>query len=86
MSNWEQAWVSAQPRLTRLRDSLNPYNSPHRPVKRVGQLDAELLDLELLHLLQDPLTNALTSINVRERFHIPFALFKHRLVCAQISV
>ena len=62
--NWQQAWEDAQPRLAQLRDFINPYTSPHPSLVRVGQLDAELLDHDLVHVLQDPLNKALTSINV----------------------
>jgi hypothetical protein len=58
----QQAWINAQPRLAQLRDSFNPYSSPHPPIVRVGQLDAELLDHDFLHLLQDHLKRALVNV------------------------
>jgi peroxin-2 len=63
-SSWQQAWDSAQPRLQTIRQSLPtlPYAAPR--VLRVGQLDAELLDQELLQILTEPLGKAIGLIQV----------------------
>jgi peroxin-2 len=63
-SSWQQAWDRAQPRLAELRDSLNSFPNPNPRIIRVGQLDSELLDQELVHLLQEPLNKALGLVNV----------------------
>ncbi|KXN86408.1 Peroxisome biogenesis factor 2 [Leucoagaricus sp. SymC.cos] len=58
----EHAWGAVAPKLAAIRSSLS--SSDHRIV-RVGQLDAELLDQELAQVLQEPITKALSLINVR---------------------
>jgi peroxin-2 len=64
---WEQAWNNAQPVLFSIRDSLFLSTSPDSRIIRVGQLDSELLDQELVLLLQEPMNKALALVNVRER-------------------
>lgn len=64
MSVLQQAWDDAQPRLHSIRESIRSLTTPHARILRVGQLDAELLDQELVHLLQDPLNKALASVHV----------------------
>jgi len=61
--SWLQAWENAQPRLLQIQDSLASTTSPSPRVVRVGQLDAELLDQELVQLLKDPLVKALSLVN-----------------------
>ncbi|KAJ6539487.1 Pex12 amino terminal region-domain-containing protein [Mycena capillaripes] len=56
----EAAWERAQTRLAELR-ALSWNGGPSLRTVRVGQLDAELLDLELVQLLQDPISKALNS-------------------------
>lgn len=65
ISTWHQLWEQAQPRLNLLQNSFETHNSPTSKTIRVGQLDAELLDQELVQLLQEPLTKALSLVNVR---------------------
>ncbi|KAG6911226.1 hypothetical protein DXG01_003093 [Tephrocybe rancida] len=62
-SPWDDAWNAAQPRLAAIRDALNTTTSPDPRVIRVGQLDSELLDQELVQVLQEPLNKALSLIN-----------------------
>lgn len=64
-SVWETAWETAQPRIAAIRNNLNTNDSPDPRIVRVGQLDSELLDQELVHLLQEPLNMALSFVNVR---------------------
>ena len=67
-SYWQRAWDDAQPQLQQARETVRNLrlNSDFRPrVLRVGQLDAELLDEELVQLLQTPLNKALGLLNVR---------------------
>ncbi|EUC67429.1 peroxisomal biogenesis factor 2 [Rhizoctonia solani AG-3 Rhs1AP] len=57
---WQTAWDAAQPRLDALRQS--PTRTPiFRPL-RVGQLDSEQLDSELLVILKEPLRKGLDLI------------------------
>jgi peroxin-2 len=56
----ESAWDAAQSRLEQIR-GLAWNDGPSSRTIRVGQLDAELLDQELVHLLQDPISKALNS-------------------------
>lgn len=65
-SSWQQAWENAQPQLTRIRESLSASPGPSPRTIRVGQLDAELLDQELVQLLKDPLVKALSLVNVSQ--------------------
>ena len=60
---WEDAWERAQPHISSLRTSLatNPIVSL---VTRVGKLDSELLDQELVQLLEEPLKKAFALLNV----------------------
>jgi peroxin-2 len=60
----EDAWSKVQPSLTGIRDALASQESPHLRIIRVGQLDSELLDQELVHLLQEPVIKALSFISV----------------------
>lgn len=64
---WQQAWDAAQPRLHSIRDVLaSPtFPRPNPRIIRVGQLDAELLDAELVHILIEPVSKALATVNVR---------------------
>ena len=61
-SYWQQAWDAAEPRLRTWREQTRPWTMPR--VLRVGQLDAELLDEDLVQLLNEPLAKALNLINV----------------------
>ncbi|KAF8341636.1 Pex12 amino terminal region-domain-containing protein [Cantharellus anzutake] len=56
---WEHAWINAQPKLESIRQKINtwPYVPPR--ILRVGQLDAELLDQELVNMLKDPVNKSL---------------------------
>lgn len=60
---WQEAYSSAQPTLYSIRDSLGS-TTPNPRIMRVGQLDAELLDQELVQLLCEPLKKALNLVNV----------------------
>ncbi|KAL0577075.1 peroxisome assembly protein (Peroxin-2) [Marasmius crinis-equi] len=62
-STWENVWNSVQPSLATARDYLRAIDAPNPRVIRVGQLDSELLDQELVQLLQDPLTKSLATVN-----------------------
>jgi peroxin-2 len=63
---WQRVWEDSQPRISTIRQSLNHERPSTLPVTRVGKLDAELLDQELVQVLKDPLQKALSLVNVRE--------------------
>ena len=63
-TSWQQAWDSAQPRLQAIRQSLPDFPLVAPRVLRVGQLDAELLDQELLQILTDPLAKGIGLVQV----------------------
>ncbi|TFK55904.1 hypothetical protein OE88DRAFT_1621723 [Heliocybe sulcata] len=75
-SSWQQAWLDAQSKLQAASDALTTRDTPRPRVLRVGQLDAELLDQELLHMLQEPLNKALALFNssLKARFEPELAL------------
>ncbi|KAG0709771.1 Pex12 amino terminal region-domain-containing protein [Suillus ampliporus] len=62
---WQQAWDAAQPRLHSIQDALTSpaFPIPNPRIIRVGQLDAELLDAELVHILIEPVSKALATVN-----------------------
>lgn len=64
---WQQAWEEAQPRLDSIRSSLVALPSIRQQSLRIGQLDAELLDQELLQILKEPVNKALGLVSVRFR-------------------
>ncbi len=65
-ASWQQLWDDAQSTLSNAERSLASTTSPVASrILRVGQLDAELLDIELVNLLRDPLSKALGLVNVR---------------------
>lgn len=61
----ENAWNSAKPRLTAIRSSIDLSKPVEQRILRVGQIDAELLDQELAQILQEPITKALSLVDVR---------------------
>jgi peroxin-2 len=63
--SWEQIWERSQSSLEAIRNSVSTLTSPTPRVLRVSQLDAESLDAELVQLLQEPITKALSAVNVR---------------------
>lgn len=62
---WQQAYSTAQPTLSTVRDNLGSTTSTYSRIMRVGQLDAELLDQELVHLLCEPLQKANVCLHLR---------------------
>ena len=60
---WQRIWDESQARLSSIRESLHDGPMPTSRVTRVGKLDAELLDQELVQVLQDPLAKALALLN-----------------------
>ncbi|KAJ8590868.1 hypothetical protein M405DRAFT_895709 [Rhizopogon salebrosus TDB-379] len=90
MSNvWQQAWDAAQPRLHSIKDAIaSPaYPRPVPRIIRVGQLDAELLDAELVHILTEPVSKALgtVSASMKARYEPELALLV-QLVLYRFSV
>jgi peroxin-2 len=88
-SIWQQAWDAAQPRLQSIQDVLSSpaFPRPNPRIIRVGQLDAELLDAELVHILTEPVSKALGTVNVsmKARFEPELALLV-QLVLYRFSV
>ena len=79
-TSWQQLWDDAQSTLSNAERSLASTSSPVASrILRVGQLDAELLDVELVNLLRDPLSKALGLVNVRPpRLTVPSWLCPQR--------
>ncbi|KAG6903498.1 hypothetical protein C0995_005521 [Termitomyces sp. Mi166 len=75
-SHWEESWNAVQRRLSAIRDTFDATTSPNPRVIRVGKLDAELLDQELVQVLQEPIHKALSLINasLKVRFEPELAL------------
>ncbi|KAI0320678.1 Pex12 amino terminal region-domain-containing protein [Amylostereum chailletii] len=75
--HWHYVWEQAQPRIQSARDAYASLAPPQARIIRVGQLDAELLDQELVHLLQNPFAKALGLIrsSLKSRFEPELALF-----------
>ena len=61
-SYWQRAWDEAEPRLLQWKSAA--WSPQTLRTLRVGQLDAELLDEELVQLLYQPLMKALSAFNV----------------------
>jgi peroxin-2 len=61
---WQQAWDKAEPALQEIRARLAA--APFVPTRkvRVGQLDAELLDQELVTLLKEPVKKSIALLQV----------------------
>lgn len=78
LTSWQQLWDRAQPMLGNAEQSLEGKVSPASRILRVGQLDAELLDVELVNLLRDPLSKALGLVNVHQS---SFCAVELRLMC-----
>ncbi|KAI0251291.1 Pex12 amino terminal region-domain-containing protein [Lactifluus subvellereus] len=76
-TSWQQLWDRAQPTLSHAEQFLASTRSPASRILRVGQLDAELLDVELVNLLRDPLSKALGLVDstLKSRFEPELSLF-----------
>ncbi|KAH9966060.1 Pex12 amino terminal region-domain-containing protein [Russula dissimulans] len=77
-TSWQQLWEQTRPTLSNAERSLASTTSPVASrILRVGLLDAELLDVELVNLLRDPLSKALGLVNValKSRFEPELSLF-----------
>lgn len=61
----DAAWNAAQPRLASLSAVVASLPPVSRSVQRVGQLDADQLDQDLVLLLKEPFAKALGLLNVR---------------------
>ena len=69
-SPWQSAWNEARSRLEDIQHSGGSGVSVFPRITRVGKLDAELLDQELVQVLQEPLTKAMNMISVRYVFYL----------------
>ena len=63
---WKDSSTTAKSDIASLRRRLPYFSSPPLRVQRVGQLDGDLLDRELLEILLAPLKEAINSIQVGE--------------------
>lgn len=63
--SWHNAWRNAQQDISRIRADIASAPPPDLRITRVGKVDAELLDAELIQLLKEPLTKALSLVDVR---------------------
>ena len=64
-ADWQTAWHNARPDISRIHADIASAPPPHPRITRVGKVDAELLDAELVQLLKEPLTKALSLVDVR---------------------
>ncbi|KAI0693599.1 peroxisomal biogenesis factor 2 [Cytidiella melzeri] len=62
-ATWQRLWDESQPRLVSIRQSLNEQLPPAPRITRIGKLDAELLDQELVAVLQEPVSKACNILN-----------------------
>ncbi|KAI0832481.1 peroxisomal biogenesis factor 2 [Trametes gibbosa] len=85
--SWKNAWRDAQRRLPQIQADIAVTPSPLPRITRVGKVDAELLDAELVQLLKEPLTKALNLVNsaFKARFEPELGLLIH-LVLYKFSV
>lgn len=81
----EAVWNSAQPKLAEIQASLAKGRLENHGIIRVGQLDSELLDQELAQLLKEPITKALSLINVCFAQHSSFPTVNPMIHESQIS-
>ncbi len=63
-ASWQNAWHNAQHDISRIRADIASAPPPDPRITRVGKVDAELLDAELIQLLKEPLTKALSLVDV----------------------
>ena len=85
LTSWQQLWDRAQPVLSNAEQSLASTASPVPRILRVGQLDAELLDVELVSLLRDPLSKALGLVNVHQSLFCAVDLRSDVSACSLLS-
>ncbi|KAG8903448.1 peroxisome assembly protein (Peroxin-2) [Tulasnella sp. 403] len=79
---WQRAWNDAQPTLLEVREKLSESRNIDPRNVRVGQLDAELLDQELLALLKQPLSSSLSlaKSTLASRFDLELGLLIQTLL------
>ena len=66
MSSIHAAWQAAQQRLPAIRVAAEGISQPSAAtVQRIGQIDSEQLDHDLVQLLKEPVAKALNLLNVR---------------------
>ncbi|CDO76256.1 hypothetical protein BN946_scf184470.g14 [Trametes cinnabarina] len=85
--SWQNAWNHARNRIPEIESEVAVTRFPLARVTRVGKVDAELLDAELVQLLKEPLTKALGLANstLKARLEPELALLIH-LVLYKFSV
>ena len=63
-AQWQAIWEESGSTLRAATNTLASLSPPGERIARVSQLDAELLDQELSHVLQEPFVRALGLIKV----------------------
>ncbi|EKM59328.1 uncharacterized protein PHACADRAFT_136918 [Phanerochaete carnosa HHB-10118-sp] len=81
-ATWQRIWDDSQARLSSIHESLTHEATPTPRITRVGKLDAELLDQELVQVLQDPLAKALALVNSSFKGHFEPEL----TLCIQLTL
>ncbi|KAI0750821.1 peroxisomal biogenesis factor 2 [Daedaleopsis nitida] len=86
-ASWRNAWLNAQQDIARIRADIASAPPPDLRITRVGKVDAELLDAELIQLLKEPLTKALSLVDTafKAKFDPELTLLIH-LVLYKFSV
>ncbi|PFH52844.1 hypothetical protein AMATHDRAFT_139077 [Amanita thiersii Skay4041] len=81
----QRSWENAQNRIPAIKQNLVTTHKSR--IIRVGQLDAELLDQELVQLLQEPFSRALSHIStsLQSRYEHELSLFM-QLILYKMSV
>ncbi|KAK0558749.1 peroxisome assembly protein (Peroxin-2) [Tilletia horrida] len=84
---WSAARAASEPTIDRIWKRLPTFPSPALRVQRVNQLDAELLDEELVGLLLEPVKTALSNIKATLPSDLePELLLVLRLVLYKLSI
>ncbi|KDN52627.1 hypothetical protein K437DRAFT_232002 [Tilletiaria anomala UBC 951] len=84
---WEARHETAKPSIESLRRRLSHFPSPPLRIQRVGQLDADLLDRELLEILLAPMKDAVNLIQPTLTSRIlPEMLLVMRLALFKLSI
>lgn len=69
-TEWRTNWENIQPILNKIRQSVASLKSSSLKVMRVGQLDSEILDNELVDILKEQLWSAFSLFKVCLAFYL----------------
>ncbi|KAI8990324.1 Pex12 amino terminal region-domain-containing protein [Pilobolus umbonatus] len=86
-TEWNTNWKEIQPALQKVRRSMASLRTSSLKVMRVSQLDADILDIELVDILKEQLWSALSLFNplIKEKYE-PELLGLLNLVLFKLSV